>query len=148
MQVVLKKNVVNVGKAGDIKQVADGFARNFLIPQGLAEPATPQSVSRAHQMAQDAANRAQEELAQAQQRATLIESTEVTIQSKAEKGKLFGAITPGAISQALSKHQISVANNMIKIAQPIKEVGEHTVVVQLGHGIEAELKVIIEAAQG
>lgn len=145
MKVVLIRNVVNVGKAGEIKEVSDGFARNFLIPQGLAEQATPAALQNAMTRAKERDLQTQKELENAQKTAEQLEGREVLISSKAQSGKLFGSINAQNIASKLKEDGIAVREGDIVIEKPIKEVGEHTIRLRLGHGIEAEIKVIVEA---
>lgn len=146
MKVVLLRNVENIGKEGDIKNVADGFARNFLIPQGLAEVATEDSTIRAQAQAQNKQLKLKKELSEAQQAAEKLEGKELMIKSKAQAGgKLFGSINAATISERIKQEGFAVREASIVISKPIKEIGEHSVKIKLNHGIEAEVKLIVEA---
>lgn len=145
MKVVFIRNVVNVGKAGDIKEVSDGFARNFLIPQGLAEQATPMALQNAVTKAKERDLQTQRELENAQKTAEQLEGREIVISSKAQNGKLFGSISAQNIASKLKEDGIAVQEGDIVVEKPIKEVGEHMIKLRLRHGIEAEIKVIVEA---
>lgn len=147
MKVVLLKSVKNVGQAGDVKNVADGFARNFLIPQGLAEIATGAAVAKANKMKQQKETKNQEELERAQKIAEKIDGKEVIIKQKTQGEKLFGSVDKRAITEQLEKQGIAIDESNIELKNPIKEVGEHNVKVVLNHAIEAEIKVIIEPEQ-
>lgn len=147
MKVVLLKNVAKVGKAGEIKTVADGFARNFLIPQGLAEVASDSAVKKASLMAENLKIKTQKELEEFQKIAEKLDRKEVVIKAKAQKGKLFGSINPQQIIDKLKEEKISIKESNLVIKNPIKELGEHAVKVNLSHGIEAEIKVIVEEEQ-
>lgn len=147
MKVVLIKNVDKIGKAGDIKDVADGFARNFLIPNQLAKPATEGAQAEAQKIAQERAAQEEKKLQQMQEVASQLDGREIIIKAKAKEGKLFGAIKPADVVRELSDQKIELDENNIKIKQPIKEVGEHSLKVELDHGLEAEIKVIVEAEE-
>ena len=147
MKVVFLKNVVNIGKAGQVKQVADGFARNFLIPQGLAQPATKLSMLQLEKRAEVETLQTQQELVRAQQLATELDGAEFIIHQKAQQGRLFGAVSSAVIAEVILQKGIAVQDKQIHITEPIKQVGEHSVRILLDHGIEAEVKLIVEAAQ-
>ncbi len=145
MKVILKGDVKGLGKAGDLVEVSDGYARNFLVPRGLAEVATPQRVKEWE------AERARREklekrlMEEARQIKARIDGAYVNVRASAgEKGKLFGSITPAQIAEAV-KRQLAVELDRRDIrAEPIKEVGTHRVVVKLHGGLEAHLNVVVE----
>ncbi len=145
MKVVLQKDVESVGGAGDIKNVADGFARNFLIPNGLAEPATPESIAKAEEAKKEQTEKEKEDLAKAQEIAEDLDGREVVIKSKAEDDKLFGSVVAKEIVEALAAQGVKLEEKYIILVDPIKEIGEHKIKINLDHGIEVEIKVIVEA---
>jgi len=145
MKVVLMKNIDKLGKAGDIKEVADGFARNFLIPNQIAKPATEGAQAEAQRISEEKTKKEEERLQLMQEVANKIDGKEILIRSKAKEGKLFGAIKAADIIKALKEDQkIEINENNIKIKEPIKEIGEYSLKVELEHGLEADIKVIIE----
>lgn len=144
MKVVLNKDVENVGKMGEIKEVADGFARNFLIPNGLAEPASKGSVQKIQKTLQEGEQKQKEALKGQQELAEKIEGKEVVIKVKAKGGKLFGSVDEKMIAEKLAENGIKVDKSAIKISGPIKEIGETQIKINLGHGIEASIKVVLE----
>ena len=148
MKVVLIKDVENLGKAGDVKDVADGFARNFLIPNSLVKPATERAVAEANKISREKETRQETQLQKMQEVASQIDGQEVIIRAKAKEGKLFGAIKPVDITNQLKQQgNIEISENNIKIKEPIKETGEYSLKVELDHGLEAEIKVIVEAEE-
>jgi large subunit ribosomal protein L9 len=145
MKVVLIKDVQNLGNAGEVKEVADGYARNFLIPGGYVELATEAAVKRAEKLRVEKEKRAEEELKKAEELASKLEGVSVTIKTKAdESGRLYAAVKPEEISKALSGKGFDVDKDKIVIGEPIKEVGDYEVVVNLNHGLEVKIGVVVE----
>lgn len=146
MKVILLKDVKNLGKAWDVKEVSDGYARNFLLPNDLAKIATPELIEKAEGQKLTAAKKAEADLLEVEKMAETLDGVTVKIKAKAnEEGKLFGSITPEIISESLAKEKLNVGKSVdIAITDPIKEVGEHKITVNLPHGLEAEIVVIVE----
>ena len=144
MKVVLNQNVENVGKAGEVKEVADGFARNFLISNGLAEPATKENMSKANILLRQSKKQEKNELELTQGTAEGIDGKEIIIKAKAEGDKLFGSVDKAKIAEMLKEDGAQISEASIELDQPIKEIGEYPVKVNFSHGIEASIKVIIE----
>ena len=133
MIVILKKDVKGTGKAGDVVKVSDGYARNLLLPKGLAEEATKNNV---HSLEKARAKREEEEAqarAEAEKQAEEMKKMRVTIVTKAgEGGKLFGSITTKDIAEALKEQcGINVDKRKVVLDQPIKEVGITRVKVKI-----------------
>ncbi len=133
MIVILKRDVKGTGKAGDVVKVSDGYARNMLLPKGLAEEATKNNV---HTLEKAKAKREEEEAKakeEALKQAESMKSMRVVIETKAgEGGKLFGSITSKDIAEALKdQYDISVDKRKIVLDQPIKEVGVSRVKVKI-----------------
>lgn len=148
MKVILTQDVAKIGKAGEIKEVADGHARNFLIPQKLAVAATPETIAQAEAIAEQRAKKAEIELQEVEKMAEGMEGFELTISAKTgEEGKLFGSITAEKIAEELSKNGFKVEKKMVDLKEPIKEIGESSVVVNLPHGLEANITVIVKGEQ-
>ncbi|MFO7807467.1 MAG: 50S ribosomal protein L9 [Candidatus Moraniibacteriota bacterium] len=144
MKVVLLKEVEKLGKAGEIKQVSDGFARNYLIPKKMAKPATQKAIEKVEEQLKKELEKNKEELRRNQKLAEEIKKEEIIIRKKAKKGKLFGSVTEEDIVKALKEKHIDTKESNIKMNKQIKEAGEYEIKISLNHGIEAELKVIIE----
>lgn len=146
MKVILLKEVKNLGKAWDIKDVSDGYARNFLFPHNLAEPATPELVKKTEQQKLSAQKKAEEDLEKIQKLASVLEGAFVKIKAKANKeGKLFGSVTPQMITEALTREKFNIDQKIdVSSVESIKETGEHKITLNLPHGLEAELTVLVE----
>lgn len=144
MKVLLLKDVYKLGRAGDVKKVADGYGRNYLIPQGFALLATPGAVKQADQIRKKAVERRavlNNELGGVSQ---LIEGLVLTFASKAgETGKLYGSITNQMIADAInSKIETTIDRRQIEI-QPIRNLGEHKAIVRLTVDLTPSIKIIV-----
>lgn len=132
MKVILKEDVKNLGLAGSIVNVADGYARNFLIPRNLAVEASTKNVKALEQerkRIEEAARKAKE---MAQEISKRLSSITLQIKAKAgEEGKLFGSITNADISEALKKEGFDIDKRRIVLEEPIKRLGSYTVNVKL-----------------
>jgi large subunit ribosomal protein L9 len=144
MKVIFIADVKNVGKKGEIKDVAEGYARNFLLPQKLAELATEKIVEKAKQNQAEAEKEKQAEIAKAQELIAKLKELNIVIKSKGSKEKLFGSITAKDIAEALKKSSHNFAEENIKIKEHIKTVGEHEVEIDLAHGVKTKLKIVVE----
>lgn len=144
MKVILLKDVEGLGKKGEIKNAADGHARNFLIPKKLAIIATNKAVKELEAEKESEAQKAEQELKQIEEVVSQIDGLEIEIPVKVdETGKLYGSINDQKISQFFKDRGFDVKKNQIKILQPIKEVGEYPITITFDHGLEAEIKLII-----
>jgi len=146
MKVLLLKDVEQLGEVGDIKRVADGYARNFLIPRGLAVIATPGAVKQAELHVESEARRKSKELDEAQALAQTLDGRTVTFQARAgESDRLYGSITNANIADALSEQiEQEVDRRKIVMDEPLKELGTHAVTIHLAPGAEAKVTVVIE----
>ncbi len=133
-----------MGKAGDIKETADGYARNFLIPGKIAEAATPEAVKKAGMARENGKRREKEDFEKNQKLASGLEGKEITIKAKEKKGKLFGSIGKKEIVKELKKLDFEIEEKMIEIKEPIKELGEKDITVKLERNIEARIKLVIQ----
>ena len=146
MKVILKADVKGQGKKGEIVNVTDGYARNFLFKNNLAEEATASSVNSARISAEAAEHRKAVEKAAAQELKKKLDSESVTVKIKVgENGKLFGALNTQNISDALAAKGLEVDKKKIVIAEPIKALGRYTVTVKCYAEISAKLTVVVEA---
>lgn len=148
MIVILQKDVKGTGKAGDVVKVSDGYARNMLIPRGIAKEATEGNVKNLQKQKEIAAEKRAEQKAAAQANAEKIGKLEVVIQTKGgEGGRLFGSITSKDIAQALEdQHKIKVDKKKVELSSPIKQTGEFTVPIKLFPEVTAQLKVKVTVA--
>ncbi len=147
MKVLLTQDIDRVGKAGQVKNVADGYARNYLIPKGLAVAASEGALKQAETIRKAEEKRQAQLFAQAQAMAGQLAETTLTFRAKAgETGKLYGSITPADIvEEILAKKGIEVDKRKIELRDPIRMVGTHKVPVKLAANLVAEVKVIVEA---
>ena len=145
MIVILTKDVKGKGKAGDVVKVSDGYARNMLLPKGLAKEATQGNVRSLEKQKAIAQEKREEQKAAAQKLAEDLEKITVNIQTKGgESGKLFGSITSKDIADALQQQEnVKVDKKKIDMPAPIKQTGTQTVTVKLFEGVTAKLKVSV-----
>jgi large subunit ribosomal protein L9 len=145
MKVIFLKNVPK-GKRGEIKEVADGYARNFLLPKGMALPATPSAIKAAKVMSDEKAEsqvRQHEEMSRMVQE---LEGKELHFKAKAGvKGRLHGAITTASIADELSRLTgFDIDKKKVELEEPLHHLGSYDVMINLGTGTEAKIKVVIE----
>lgn len=147
MIVILNRDIKGTGKAGDVVNVSDGYARNMLLPKGYATEATEGNIRNLEKQKAIAAEKKAEEKAAAQQTAEKIGAIRVEIKTKAgEGGRIFGSITSKDIADALkAQHNISVDKKKIQLDSPIKQTGEITVDIKLYSEVNAKLKVVVNA---
>ncbi len=146
MKVLLIKDVPNLGKAGEVKEVKDGYGKNYLIARGFARLATPDVIEAWEKEQAQKAEQVAKEIEKLEKLKEKIESLTLTITHKAgANGALFGAITNKEVAEALKEKGIEVDKKQIDIHPPIKQTGEYDIDIKLGHGIHATLKLIVEA---
>lgn len=144
MKVILQQDVTNLGRIGDIVRVRDGYARNFLVPRGLAVSADESNVRRLEHQKRVAAAVAARLLAEARALAERIGQTAVSIKVQAgEEGKLFGAVTNRDIVEALAAEGVQVDRRHVELAEPIKQIGVFTVPVRLHPEVSGSVKVYV-----
>jgi large subunit ribosomal protein L9 len=144
MKVLLMKDVYKLGRAGDVKRVADGFGRNYLLPQGLAVLATPGALKQVDMIRSRAASRRTELNKEMGGVVNQLKGVYLTFPAKAgETGKLYGSITPAMIAEQLNKKTGgSIDRHQIEV-QPIRVLGEYKVLVRLTVDLIPEIKVIV-----
>jgi large subunit ribosomal protein L9 len=148
MKVVLRDDVENLGRKGDVVDVADGYARNFLVPRGLAIKATRGVIAQAEAMRRSREAREAREREAAEAQAAVLRGARLEISARAgEGGKLFGSVTAADIADALRAQKgVEVDRRKIGLDEPVKELGEVEVVVKLHTEVEASLTVAVVAA--
>ena len=149
MQVILMEKVVNLGGLGDVVKVKDGFARNFLIPQGKAKRATEKNLKDFENRRSDLEKKANEALASSQERGAKLEGMKIDIAQKAGvDGRLFGSVTNADIAEALGKQGVEVKKAEIRMPQgPLKHIGEFPITIQLHSDVLAHITVHVVAEQ-
>lgn len=144
MKVILLQDVEKLGKKFDVKEVADGYARNFLLPKNLVKPATEEALKQLEAEKEAAAKKAEEELKATEEIVERLDNQEIEIIAKIdENGKLYGSLTALKIARVLKDKGFDVSKNQIKLKEPIKEVGEYDIIVEFPHGLEAKVKIIV-----
>lgn len=145
MKIMLIKDVENVGLAGDVKEVADGYGRNYLIPRRLAIVAGRGAEAEAKRLRDAVAKRETKERNEAQELAELIDNKTVVVRLKVgAEDKVFGAITNDDIATALRlQHQVEVDRRKIELKDPLKQLGEHQVPLRLHRDVTAHINLII-----
>ena len=145
MKVILQKDIKGQGKKGELKEVSDGYARNYLIPRGLAVEATADNLNTMR--LKDKARQAQiaREKALAQEYAEKLGNVIVHVKAKGgEGGRLFGSVTSKEISEALAaQHDMKIEKNQIVQTEPIKQFGSYQVKCKLGHEISGVINVMV-----
>ncbi|MDR7415731.1 MAG: 50S ribosomal protein L9 [Armatimonadota bacterium] len=147
MKVILARDVPSLGKAGTVVEVKEGYARNYLIPRGLAVEATEGALRSFQEQQEAMKRRAERERARAQDLARMLSETPVVIRVRAgEGGRLFGSVTAETIAQTLRERGVEVSRKQIELPEPIKALGTYEVTVHLGHGLRAPIRVRVEGA--
>ncbi|MDP3244548.1 MAG: 50S ribosomal protein L9 [bacterium] len=148
MKVVLIQNIDKIGKAFEIKEVADGYAQNFLLPRGLAQIATPQNlliVEARKKTLQNKDKQARKERAQA---AKKLEGLKVIIKEKVQdNGVLYGSVNQTKIADVLKKSGFMVEKEQVVLKNSLKETGEFSVEINFSQNIKAKIKVIIQKSE-
>ncbi len=149
MKVILIKDLKGTGYAGDIVNVSDGYARNFLFPKGIAKEASAVNLNVAKQQQQANEKRRMLERLSAEESAKRLNGLNVVVKAKCgDNGRLFGSITVKEISDAiLAQHGIEIDKKRIVMGDPIKELGETKLTVKVFAGISAEIIVSVQAAE-
>lgn len=149
MQIILMEKVVNLGNLGDLVKVKDGYARNFLIPQGKAKRATPAAKAEFEARRAELEKAAADKLAAAQEFATKLEGADVTVARKAGvDGRLFGSVTNYDVAEALKALGFEVEKSSIRMPMgPLKAVGEAALEVALHTDVVAHVKVHVVGEQ-
>lgn len=144
MKVILLQDIDKIGKKYEIKHVSDGYARNFLLPKGLAKPATEENLKWLEIQKEEIRKKSEGELEKTQKLASSLDGLEIVISVKiGEKQELFEAITVQKIYEKMKEQGFEVKKPQILLKEPIKELGEFPIKIQFSHNLEAEIKVII-----
>ena len=148
MKVILIKDVSSLGAQYEIKNVKDGYARNFLIPKGLAIPATKEKIAWAREKQKQREILAEEKLKKIQRIATKLDGQEIAFDVKiGEKNQLYESITKAKIAKKLREAGFTISQEQVLLDEPLKEVGEYPVKINLKEGFEPEINVVINALE-
>lgn len=147
MKVILKHDVRGLGREGDLKEVKDGYARNFLLPTGKAVMADTGALKNWERHREEREERDRAEKADAEAIAVRLRELKIEIAVKAgEKNRLFGSVTNREIAEKIADEGMTIDRHAIHLREPIKTVGDHRVDVRLGHGIDAQVTVTVVPA--
>jgi len=145
MEVILKEDVLKLGHRGDVVKVADGYGRNYLLPEKLAIEATPANRAVIEQMKASAIRKSAKEKVDAEGLASQLNEIELVFERKVgEHEHLFGSVTSSDIAEALEKKSFHIDRRKIQLHEPLKSVGEFDVPVKLHKDVTTHVKVVIE----
>jgi large subunit ribosomal protein L9 len=151
-EIILTEKIANLGVEADVVKVKRGYARNFLVPRGLALEVTPATLKRLNLLKAKRAEREAKELNEADELARRINKLKITVELETgETGKAFGSITAADLAERLKKElggQIEIDRHKIHLDKPIKDTGEHEVSIKLHHDVTAKLTVNVKAKGG
>jgi len=148
MKIILKEEVKNLGEIGSIKNVADGYARNYLLPRNLAVEASTKNVKQFEHDKKNILAKAEKIKKSSDGLADKLSRIQLSIEAQAgEEDKLFGSITATDIAEALSKQGIEVDKRKIAIEAPIKRLGTHNITVKLSQGVTASMALEVKKAE-
>jgi large subunit ribosomal protein L9 len=145
MQVILKQDVDKIGRRGEIIDVSRGYVRNFLVPRGLAEMATPGKLEEVRHEMEEAEERDRRMAERATEIAEILNKSVITIEARTgEDERLFGSVTAANIASAIERaRDVRIDRRRIRLDEPIKSLGTHQVPVQVYGDVEASVKVIV-----
>jgi len=150
MKLILRENVASLGRAGDVINVKPGYARNYLLPQGLAYTASAANIQRIEEEAVRRQERMRRDYLEANRQASQLEGLTVSVTARAgSEGQLFGSVNARDICGLVQESDIDfeLDKRSVLLAEPIKAVGEHLVPVRLQSGVETEIRVVVEAEE-
>ena len=146
MKIILKKEVTNLGEAGDVVEVKAGYAQNYLIPQGFATVATPSAVKQLEETKRQMAHKEAKLVADAEALAAKIAAATAKVAVKvSETGKIYGSVTTAQIEDALKALGIEVDKKNITIPEDIKALGEYEGTIKVYKAVKAAVKFVVEA---
>ena len=145
MQVILKQDVDKIGRRGEIVDVSRGYVRNFLVPRGLAEMATPGKLEEVRHEMEEAEERDRRMAERASEIAEILNKSVITIEARTgEDERLFGSVTAANIASAIERaRDVRIDRRRIRLDEPIKSLGTHQVPIQVHGDVEASVKVIV-----
>lgn len=150
MKLILRETVASLGRAGDVVNVKPGYARNYLLPQGLAYMASAANLRRIEEEAERRVERERRDYLEANRQASRLEELTITVSARAgDEGQLFGSVTVKDICEKVEATGIDfeLDRRAVHLAEPIKSVGEHRVPIRFQSGVEVELLVVVEAEE-
>ena len=146
VEVILRDDVPNLGKIGDVVRVKPGYARNYLLPRGLAIEANSKNLRVLEHQKRVIGAKAERDHKAAETQAKQVDGLEIRVQARAgEEGRLFGSVTNLDIERLLAARGVTVDRRRIQLDEPIKQLGTYRVVVQVGRDVRATVQVVVEA---
>jgi len=144
VKVILMEDIAKLGRRGEVREVAAGYARNYLLPRRLAVPATAANLRDIDRLKRDREQDEARQATQARALAARIEALALTVPMQAsEEGRLYGSVAAHDVVEFLARHEIGVERRRVGLEEPIKALGEYTVPIRLSGGITASLKVTV-----
>ena len=145
MKVILTTKVPKLGEEWDLVTVKDGYARNFLLPKKLANPATPTLIKRAEKIQAERVKKLEEIIKNAKETAEKLKDVKIVFVKKARGEKLYGSISEKDIVDGLKNaHKVEIEKDMVKMKENIKTLGEHKVTIELAEGVKVNIAVEVE----
>ncbi|MDX1492796.1 MAG: 50S ribosomal protein L9 [Longimicrobiales bacterium] len=147
MKLILKKDMPNLGEAGEVVDVKDGYGRNYLIPQGIAYEASEANLAKIEEERAREAERIRRERLEAHRRAAQLEGLLITFHERADDGKLFGSVTAADIAEKANQEaelDFELDKKAVVLDEPIKALGDVTVPIRLHAEVEVEIEVRVE----
>ena len=146
VQLILRDDVPNLGKIGDVVRVKPGYARNYLLPRGLAVEASPKNMRVLDHQKRVIAAKADREHKSAEASAKRLEGLQITVRARAgEEGRLFGSVTNMDVERLLADKGFQVERRRIVLDEPIKQLGTYPITVQVGRAVRATVQLTVEA---
>ncbi len=146
MQIILREDIPNLGRPGDVVKVRDGYARNFLLPRNLAIEANPKNIRAFEHQKRLALTRRESKKNEALKLKERLEALHINLTARAgEEGKLFGSVTNIDIERALREQNLDIERRKIVLAEPIKQLGDYNVAIKVDPEVEAVLKITVAA---
>ena len=146
VQLILRDDVPNLGKIGDVVRVKPGYARNYLLPRGLAVEASPKNLRVLEHQKRVIAAKADREHKSAEASANRLDGLQITVRARAgEEGRLFGSVTNMDVERLLADKGFQVERRRIVLDEPIKQLGTYPITVQVGRAVRATVQLTVEA---
>src|SRR5579885_224140 len=148
VEIILREDVPNLGKIGDVVRVRPGYARNYLLPRGLAVEASRGNLRQLEHQKRMIAAKAERERKAAEAAAARLEGLTLRVRARAgEEGRLFGSVTNLDVERLLAEHGHGVDRRRIARGEPIKQLGTDPIVVHVGRGVQATVQLVVEAPE-
>ena len=144
MKIILLQDFKSLGKKGDVKEVADGYARNFLLPQKIAQKATKEAIENNEAQKRKIAKKQLAEKEEAQKTLETLQKKKISLIASQKKGKLFGSISSKKIAEVLKKEGLDISVDCIKIEKNIKRIGEYEVEIKLNSEVKGKIKIEVK----